>query len=217
MQHRSIFRAGPADYPARNRLLAAAAACGAVLAIAGCGSAPKTAFDLSAAGSGRSGGAGAGQIVVAEPSALQAFESERIAVKDAAGAVSLLPDGQWADRLPRLFQTRLVQSFENTGRARASRPGDGVTPDGQLNTDIRFFGLDASRSEAVVEVWARLLDARSGRILRARLFVGRAPVGAGGAGEVAQTLNRVSTGVLTDIVRWTGSGPGPAPTLRAGT
>lgn len=202
--------------PARLRVPALAAAAAALVALAGCGSAPKTAFDLSAGGaSSRGGGSGGGQIVVAEPSALQAFESERIAVKDAAGAVSLLPDGQWADRLPRLFQTRLIQTFENIGRARASRPGDGVTPDGQLNSDIRFFGLDAGRSEAVVEVWVRLLDARTGRILRARLFTGRAPVGAGGAGEVATVLDRVSTGVLADIVRWAGSGPPPA--LRAGT
>lgn len=217
-------RTGPSfDGSVRRRLAAVALVCLSTLAGSGCGSSPKTAYDLSAPrGAARAGGSG--QVVVAEPSALQAYESERIAVKDAAGTLSTLPDAQWADRLPRLVQTRLIQTFENGGRARASRPGDGVTPDGQLNLDLRAFQLDTGRGEVVVEIFAKLIDARSGRVARARLFSGRAPVGSANPAEVAPALDRVSSRIFGDIARWVGSGPQPAPppaaadtTLRTGS
>ncbi|WP_204325184.1 ABC-type transport auxiliary lipoprotein family protein, partial [Stenotrophomonas maltophilia] len=70
---------------------------------------------------------------VSEPTGLQPFESDRIIVREPGGALSFLGGGQWADRLPRLIQTRLVQSLENSGRLRSvSRPGDKVASDYQL-------------------------------------------------------------------------------------
>src|SRR4051794_41743058 len=87
-------------------------------------SAPPTTFDLTAPHQPVRGGAIAGQVVVAEPTAIQTFEAERIIVKEATGSVSFLGGGQWADRLPRLIQARLIQTFENGSRIPAvSRPG----------------------------------------------------------------------------------------------
>lgn len=197
---------------ARRRPLAAGA--GLLLlaaALGGCGSSSTTAYDLSAARSARAARL-SGQIVVAEPTALQAFESERIAVKDAAGTVSVLPDAQWADRLPRLLQARLVQTFENASKSRSvARPGDGVTADAQLATEIRAFQFDARSGEAIVEISAKLVDARGGRILNARLFSSRTPVGSANPGEVTQALDRSLGTVLTEMVRWASTGPQPSP------
>ena len=207
-------RRAPSRRPSGLMRMTLAAASGATLAALGaCGSAPTPAFDLSAARAVRGGGGGS--IVVPEPSAIQPLEAERIIVKDAAGTISLLPGAQWADRLPRLVQARLIQSFENARGRGVGRPGDGITPDRQLNTDLRAFQLDARTGEAVVEVSAKLVDSRTGQVAAARTFTARTPIGSANAGEVAQALDRSSLSVLTQIVRWSG-GIRPAGAAEAG-
>ena len=62
-----------------------------------------------------------------EPAALQTLSTQQILVKDASGSVSFLGGGQWADNLPRLIQTRLINTFENASQLRGvSRPSSGA-------------------------------------------------------------------------------------------
>lgn len=205
---------------------AMAASFGAVLlaGLGACGSTPNAAFDLSAPRLTRSSARNAGVVVVPEPVALQPFESERIVVKDAAGTLSILGDGQWSDRLPRLVQTRLIQAFENSSKSRSvSRPGDGITADNQLTMEIRRFLLDGSTGEAVVELSAKLVDVKSGRVLNARIFTARTPVSSSKAAEVAPALDRSASTVFLDVIRWVGSSPqsgasaSTEPVLRTGS
>jgi cholesterol transport system auxiliary component len=173
--------------------------------LAGCsgGSASRT-FDLTAPrDAGRIGGGSRAALVVAEPSTVQVFDSERIIVRDQGGGLSTLPGGQWADRLPRLVQTRLIQTFENASRLGAvARPGERVLPDWQLNLDIRNFTIESGTGEAVVEISAKLVRDRTGRVQGARLFTARVPVGAIDPENAAQALDRALSQVLVDIVRW---------------
>lgn len=177
-------------------------------ALAACGSAPLPSYDLTAPSQRVSGGGlVGGQLVVVEPSALQPLEDQRILVRDAAGSVSFLGGAQWADRLPRLLQTRIIQTFENATRIRAvSRPGEGVTADYQLNSDLRAFQLDAARSEAFVEISAKLIRVGTGKIAAARVFGARVPVATANGPEVAQALDQAAGRVLLDVVRWVGTG-----------
>lgn len=202
------FTALSTRIPARaGRLLAAFAA---LATLSGCifggGSAPTT-FDLTAPrGTGRIG-ALRGQIVVAEPVTTQALEAEQILIKEPSGAISFLPGGQWADRLPRLIQARLIQTFENSSQLSAiSRPGDRVSADYQLNTEIRAFQVQADTGEALVEISVKLVGDRSGRIATARVFSARVPVDKVDAAVVAQGLDQALSRVLVDIVRWIGGG-----------
>src|SRR5215213_6627965 len=171
------------------RLLAAAAL--AAFASACSSAPPPTTFDLTAPRQKVRGGSVEGQVAVAEPVAIQVFEAERILVKDAANAVSFLGGGQWADRLPRLIQARIVQTFENASRLKAvSRTGDRITADYLLTTEIRAFQVNAATGEAFVELSAKVVDDRSGRIINARVFSGRVPVPGIDAGNAAQALDR---------------------------
>jgi cholesterol transport system auxiliary component len=201
--------------PIRPRLAAitvvrlrAGALLAAATLLAGCGGGtPPTAFDLTAPRSVARAAPARGQIVVAEPIALQAFDAERIIVKDPSGAVSFLGGGQWVDRLPRLVQTRLIQTFENGARIGAvSRPGDRTVADYQLNTEIRAFEIAAASGEAVVEMSAKLVHDRTGRVVTARLFSSRVPVGSMDAASAAQALDRALSTVLVDVVGWIGAG-----------
>lgn len=174
----------------------------ALSALPGCSSGSSPAFDLTAPRLARGGHVG-GTLVVTEPTAIDPLSNERIVAKDAAGSISYMGGAQWADRLPRLFQTRLIQTFENASNLKAvGRPGEGLTADYQLNADLREFQYDAARGEATVEVSVKLLGLQSGKIVRARIFRARLPVAAADGGTIAQTLDRALTAVLIQIVRW---------------
>ena len=189
------------------RLLALAA----VALASACAGSPATTFDLTAPSQRVRGGSIAGQVAVAEPVAIQVFEAERILVKGPNNTVSFLGGGQWADRLPRLIQARLVQTFENASRLKAvSRTGDRILADYLLTSEIRSFQIDATTGEAVVEMSAKIVHDRTGRIVGGRVFTGRAPVAAIDPANAAQALDRALSGVLLDIVRWVGTGHGQA-------
>jgi cholesterol transport system auxiliary component len=189
-------------HPSRN--LAVPLAFAGALLLAGCGGGPTpTTYDLSApSGFGRVGGSRAA-LVVAEPTTVQTLDSDRVIVKDSAGALSFLGGAQWADRVPRLVQTRLVQTFENASRiGGVARPGERIVPDLQLNTDIRSFNIDTASGAAVVAITAKLVGDRTGQVQRARVFSARVPVSALDGGGAVQALDRALSQVLIEIVRW---------------
>ncbi len=190
--------------PDRRILLLA----GASALLAGCGGGPPpSTFDLSAprgAARGLSGGSRA--IVVQEPSAIAALDSERIVVRAASGELTYLPRAQWADRLPRLVQARLIQTFENRGRAAVGRPTDRIVGDVQLIVDIRNFEVREASRDAYVEVAAKIVGGTSGNVATARLFSASAPVGTiDGAGATA-ALDQALARVLLDVTGWAGAG-----------
>ena len=83
-----------------------------------------------------------------------------------------------------------------------ARPGERIVPDAQLNTDIRSFNIETASGAAVVEISAKLVGDRSGKVQRARLFSARVPANAGDGGAAAQALDRALSQVLVEIVRW---------------
>ncbi|PTM38800.1 ABC-type transport auxiliary lipoprotein family protein [Bosea sp. 124] len=197
------IKAQPAPHPLfRKPVIALALAAGVLLAGCGGGSAPTT-YDLSAPRDfGRIGGSRA-TLMVQEPTTVQALDSDRVIVRDSSGALSFLGGAQWADRVPKLVQVRLIQTFENGSRLGAvARPGDRVTPEVQLLTDIRSFNIDAASGMAVVEITAKLVGDRTGDIRRARMFSARIPAGAVDGTGATQALDRALSQVLIEIVRW---------------
>lgn len=191
--------------PNRRRFLVAAGAA----ALAGCSSGPApTTFDLTAPRGAalRRLGAGGTTIIVAEPTAIAAIDSERIVVRTGAGEVNYLPRSQWADRLPRLLQARLIQTFENRGRAAVGRPSDRLTGAYQLLVDIRAFEAREASRDAYVEVAAKLVGAASGALSTARIFSASAPLGAIDGAGASQALDVALGRVLNDIVSWAGAG-----------
>jgi cholesterol transport system auxiliary component len=176
--------------------------------LGGCagGAAPLT-FDLAALPAGGRPAASGRAIVVSEPVGIQPFEADRIIVRQGGGSLSFLGGGQWADRLPRLIQTRIIQSLENAGRLRSvSRPGDKVTADYQLISEIRAFDIQTATGEAVVDLSLKLVADGTGRVAAARIFTARVPVGSVDAGSGARALDQALVMVLADIVRWVNTG-----------
>jgi cholesterol transport system auxiliary component len=188
----------------RRRLMAGGAGA-AALALAGCGGGPApVTYDLTAVRQGlRRSGAGAA-IIVVEPTTIFALDSERIVVRAANGEITYLPRAQWSDRLPRLVQARLIQSFENAGRSTVGRPIDRIAGTSQLLIDIRSFEVREGSRDAFVEVAAKLVSSGSGRVSSARLFSASSAVGGIDGPGASQALDRALASVIGQIVAWAG-------------
>jgi cholesterol transport system auxiliary component len=183
-----------------------AGACGGLGSLGGGGG--KTAlptYDLTVSGPfPRATRPPRGLLVVADPTALAVFDSEKIVVRPGVGEIAALSDAQWSDRLPRLVQARVVQAFENANRLRAvGRPSDHLTADYQLLIDIRVFQISATETPTGdVEIAAKLVGDRSGRIAAARIFRASIPAAAtAGPGAVA-ALDAAFSKVAAELVLW---------------
>jgi cholesterol transport system auxiliary component len=181
---------------------------GAILLVAGllgaCSSAPPpTTFDLSAASA--RGRTITGQVLVAEPAAVQALSAQQMLVRDENGTISFLGEAQWADNLPRLVQARLIQTFENASNLKGvTRPSSGAVGDVQLISEIRAFQVSTPSNQAVVEISAKIVSDQNGRILNGRIFSARVPVAAVDGPNAARALDEALSTVMLDIVRWVG-------------
>jgi cholesterol transport system auxiliary component len=179
----------------------------AALPLAACGGGPApSTFDLTAPRQGlRQTGNNRSVIVVAEPTAVFALDSERIVIRTSGGELTYLPKAQWSDRLPRLVQTRLIQTFENAGRVGVGRPVDKLSGAYQLVLDIRAFEVREASRDAFVEIAGKLVRGGAGSVAGARLFSASTAVSAIEGAGVAQALDQSLARVMADITAWVSS------------
>jgi cholesterol transport system auxiliary component len=173
-------------------------------ALAGCGGSAPATFDLTAPTSGIGGRATRAQILIAEPNATSPVDGDRIVVRTGPESVAYLTGAQWAERLPRLVQTRMIQTFENGKSLRSvGRVGDKMVADSTLTTEIRRFEIDVTSGQAVVEMSAKLVGEMSGRVVAAKIFSASAPGSASDGANAAAALDAALASVLRQIVVWT--------------
>lgn len=145
------------------------------------------------------------QLLVPVPSALDAFATSRVVVRQAGGQIAYYPKTAWADELPALVQLKLVRAFENSGRARAvGRPGESLAIDYQVLVDIRAFELDvAGQDAAQVTLGVKLLDDRTGLVRATKVFEASVPARSDQARDAIAALDAAAAKVFAEIVQWT--------------
>jgi len=145
------------------------------------------------------------QVLILEPAAVKVLDSQDIVIKPSDEVVEYLGKSQWSDRLPKLIQARLIESFENTGKARAvAKPGDGLVIDYQIVSSIREFQANLEGSnEAAVSISVKLVSDRSGKVVRSEIFTANVPLSSTEPLAVVSALNRAFAQVARDIVQWT--------------
>ncbi|WP_170754228.1 ABC-type transport auxiliary lipoprotein family protein [Ruegeria lacuscaerulensis] len=80
------------------------------------------------------------QIVVEEPTATAAVNTDQIAVQPTPLQVQYLPRARWVDRAPLIVQSLLVESYENSGKVAAvGRSIVGLRADYVIVPDLREF------------------------------------------------------------------------------
>lgn len=144
------------------------------------------------------------QAIVAEPSALKALDGENIVIRSSSTSLQYLSGAQWSDRLPKIVQARLVETFQRSGRlGGVGKPGEGLAVDYQIIADIRAFEIRVDAGErAYVEISVKLLDDRNGVVRSTRVFEAGAPLTAGGNDAYVAALDAAFGDVATEIVGW---------------
>lgn len=176
------------------------------LVLAGCGTSAKNdTFDLSASVNADGPSAKGRQILVAQPTALRALDSEQIVIRVSPSEIQYLSKAQWSDKLPRMVQSKLVEAFENSGKlGGVGVPGQGLAIDYQVVSDIRSFEIDtAGGSQAVVEISAKILNDRNGSVRAQKVFRQAVPAAGGSNEAFVKSLDRAFSTVTAQIVDWT--------------
>jgi phospholipid/cholesterol/gamma-HCH transport system substrate-binding protein len=111
-----------------------------------------------------------GQLAIPAPTAVVMLETQRMLFSPAS-EVPGFSEFLWADAIPKLFQARLIESFENYDIAHAPlRSADIGQADFQLLIDIRRFRVAmGSVPEAQIGLSARLVD-KDGKVVASALF-----------------------------------------------
>jgi cholesterol transport system auxiliary component len=174
------------------------------LAVSACAGAPqRESFDLATAlGEKASARPLRSRLAIAEPQAIQPVDSDRIVIRTGPNEIAHLAEAQWVDRLPRLVQARLIAAFDS-GRTTGAVVRAGETAERILATDIRRFEIDVTSEQAVVEIAAKILDARGGAIGSGRIFSAQAPAPHSTGAAAVHALDEALTAALRQIVRWT--------------
>lgn len=143
------------------------------------------------------------QILVPEPTAVQALNTNRIVVRTGTSTLGYIGGAQWADSLPKLIQARLVESFEQSGRVGAvGTPGEGLFINYSIRLNVRFFGLDTDRSrQARIDFGAKILNESNGRVVASKSFRQAVPAGQGTQGAV-DALDQAFGAVIKDLMQW---------------
>jgi cholesterol transport system auxiliary component len=176
-------------------------------ALFGGGSKPLDTYELTAPTSGDRKGRNPTQILVTEPSALKALDGQNIVIKPSPGVIQYLSGAQWADRLPRIVQARLVETFEGASNfGGVGKPGEGLAIDYQVIGEIRAFEVRVNGGEeAAVEIFIKLLNDRNGAVRASRTFAASSPVSGTGNNAYIAALDRAFGQAAVEIVRWTDS------------
>jgi phospholipid/cholesterol/gamma-HCH transport system substrate-binding protein len=144
------------------------------------------------------------QIAVTDPTALLAYDSEKILMQNGAGQVEALGNSRWSDTVPKLMQAKIIQSFENAGAlGEVNRPMDVVTPDIQLMTEIRRFQIVQKPALAAeAEISAKLVSSE-GQILAAKVFTAKEPAKSKDDADAAHALSAAFGNIVTNLISWT--------------
>jgi cholesterol transport system auxiliary component len=184
-----------------------------LLSLGGCallpggGPAPLDTFELTAPDMPSHAGRNRLQILIAEPSALKAIDGQNIVIKSGPGTIQYLKGAQWADRLPRIIQARLAETFQRSGAfGGVGKPGEGLAIDYQVVAEIRAFEVKVgSGGSAHVELFVRLLNDRNGQVRASKLFSASTPVRGADNQAYRDAMDAAFGTVAAEIVTWTDS------------
>lgn len=148
------------------------------------------------------------QLVVEEPFAAGGLDTHRIAIYTNPYEVKYYAEARWAERAPRMVQTLLVESFENTGKiVSVGRQAVGLRSDFNLKGELREFQAmlrpGGSTAEAVVALSVKLVAQPRQQIIASASFDRRVTARGTGLLDVVAAFDEALGHVLRETVQWT--------------
>ena len=145
------------------------------------------------------------QLVVAEPSAAIAFETQKIVLRSTGAGAASFANAQWSDTIPKLFQAKVIEALDHSNYlSGVGRPMEGIAADYQLLIDIRTFQISVAPGEASqVEFVAKVLG--KGRIVASKVFAGKVPAASAEAPAAIAAVDAAFGKAVTELVVWVGN------------
>lgn len=148
------------------------------------------------------------------PTATSGLASDRIALLRPPASLDYYADSAWADPLPSLVQSAVLEAFEASGRIPAvSRDSDGAQSDYILNLDVRDFEARYDQGEGaplgVVRLGVRLVEQRSRKIVGNSTVTKEVRASVNAVDAAVEALSAALSGVLAELVPWVLDHPAP--------
>ncbi len=194
-----------------NRLFRIVTVAGATLVLAGCitvgaGERPEVSLRAIAEPAIESGPQRADwHLLVDVPKAPEPIDGPRIVLSPRPGEFGVFAGVRWTDHAPRHFQAHVVRAFERSGRLAGVAPvASSARADRLLELDLDAFhaAYEADGDAVRVAFTARLIDARSNRIVGSRHFEARAPLESRRIDAVVTGFDRAVAEVVPALVEW---------------
>jgi cholesterol transport system auxiliary component len=144
-------------------------------------------------------------LIVAEPAAERALDSQRITVL-AYGRVDRLADVTWSDRATAMLQHLIVQAFQVSERLSAvGTDRDDLPGRYLLQSTLDAFQLEAEGQDyaADVRLHARLLRLPAREVAGVQQFTRRVLAAESSSSAAIEAFNLAVAGVLEELVAWT--------------
>ena len=147
------------------------------------------------------------QLVVEEPSSAGGLQVQSIALRTRAIELQYFAGARWTERAPRMVQTLLVESFENSGKIVAvGRQAIGLRSDFNLKTELREFQAeyaDPNRPPVVhVRLSARLIQQPRREIIASENFDARVEAASTGMEDIILAFEDALGKVIRRTVEW---------------
>lgn len=144
-------------------------------------------------------------ITIAVPSVPQELAVARVPVHSTDTAIAYVKDAVWVEPPARLFARLLSDTVTTrTGRVVLSTRQLSVEQGAQLSGELRSFGIEAGRNEAVVTFDGALIRPANRAVVEKRRFEARVPVTAVDATSVGPALNQAANQVAVEVADWVG-------------
>lgn len=144
-----------------------------------------------------------GQIVIADPTAVLALQTQRLLVRSPDGRIEPTGVTQWSDTLPKLVQEKILQSFEDAGLAASIGPATDHAPDDrELRIDLRRFDLASGASPAAEVAFAATLVGSDGHIVKTRVFEATVPCTTGDDPSAVTAIGAAFSKAVSDLAGW---------------
>ena len=148
------------------------------------------------------------QLVVEEPLAAGGLNIVRIALRSKPTNLNYFAGAQWTERAPRMVQTLLVESFENSGRIIAvGRQAIGLRSDFNIKSELREFQAEYAQENVAplvrVRLNAKIVKQPRRDIIASANFEAVAQAEANSIDDVVVAFDTALGKVLRQIVEWT--------------
>ncbi|MFT6510270.1 MAG: cholesterol transport system auxiliary component [Parvibaculaceae bacterium] len=144
-------------------------------------------------------------VTIKEPYAAAEVNTPKILYRPSAHEVVYIGNVRWSDTAPVIFQTALIDTFEQSGKFDAvARTGSGLRARYDVQSELREFGFTQQDGKMIagVDLRVSLVDMHKGRLIAATRFAAEAPSAGKTQDDLILALDGVSDDVMSQLTIW---------------